>query len=54
MIDYDPKSPTYQQVIDIYVVTPGENYPVIDENVNENEYTVDHVAVISSGENYIK
>ena len=30
VIDYDPKSPTYQQVIDVYVVTAGENYPVIE------------------------
>ena len=52
IIDYDPQSPTYQQVIDIYIVTPGENYPVIDENVGDKEYTVDHVAVISPGEGY--
>ena len=52
VIDYDPSSPTYQQVIDVYIVTPGENYPVIDENSNDNEYTVDHVAVINPGENY--
>ncbi|MBD73911.1 MAG: hypothetical protein CMM96_00225 [Rickettsiales bacterium] len=52
VIDYDPSSPTYQQVIDVYIVTPGENYPVIDENTNDNEYTVDHVTVINSGENY--
>ena len=52
VIDYDPKSPTYQQVTDIYVVTPGENYPVIDENTNDKEYTVDHVVVISPGEDY--
>ena len=52
IIDYDPKSPTYQQVIDIYIVTPGENYPVIEENVGDKEYTVDHVVVISPGEGY--
>ena len=52
VIDYDPQSPTYQQVTDIYVVTPGENYPVIEENIGDKEYTVDHVAVISPGENY--
>ena len=52
VIDYDPKSPTYQQVTDIYVVTPGENYPVIEENVGDKQYTVDHVAVISPGEGY--
>ena len=52
VIDYDQKSPTYQQVTDIYIVTPGENYPVIDENTGDNEYTIDHVAVISPGEGY--
>jgi len=52
IIDYDPQSPTYQQVTDIYIVTPGENYPVIEENVGDKEYTVDHVAVISPGEGY--
>ena len=52
VIDYDPQSPTYQQVIDIYIVTPGENYPVIEENTGDKEYTVDHVIVISPGEGY--
>lgn len=52
IIDYDPTSPTYQQVIDIYVVTAGENYPVIDENSKDNEYIIDHVAVVSPGEGY--
>ena len=55
IIDYDPQSPTYQQVVDIVIVSAGENYPVIvDENgeTANQEYTVDHVAVISSGENY--
>ena len=52
VIDYDPQSPTYQQVTDIYIVTPGENYPVIEENVGDKEYTVDHVVVISPGEDY--
>ena len=52
IIDYDPQSPTYQQVTDIYIVTPGENYPVIEENIGDKEYTVDHVAVISPGEGY--
>ena len=52
IIDYDPQSPTYQQVTDIYVVTPGENYPVIEENIGDKEYTVDHVAVVAPGEGY--
>ena len=29
VIDYDPSSPTYQQVTDVYIVSAGENYPVI-------------------------
>ena len=49
VIDYDPQSPTYQQVIDIYIVTPGEIYPVIED---ENDYTVDHVLVVDSGSGY--
>ena len=51
VIDYDPKSPTYQQVIDVYVVTAGENYPVIERDENE-VYTVDHVVVVNPGQNY--
>ena len=50
IIDYDPQSPTYQQVVDIVVVTPGENYPVIEDTATE--YTVDHVAIISGGQEY--
>ena len=38
-----------RQVTDIYVVTPGENYPVIED---ENDYTVDHVVVVNSGSGY--
>ena len=52
IIDYDPTSPTYQQVIDIYIVTAGENYPVIEENSKDKEYIIDHVAVVSPGEGY--
>ena len=50
VIDYDPQSPTYQQVTDVYVVTPGENYPAIDDS--NTEYIVDHVVVIDTGEGY--
>ena len=50
IIDYDPQSPTYQQVTDIYVVTPGENYPAIDDT--NAEYIIDHVAVIDTGVGY--
>ena len=50
VIDYDPSSPTYQQVTDIYVVSGGENYPVID--TNDETYTVDHVVVVNPGQDY--
>jgi len=51
IIDYDQKSPTFGQVTDVIVVTPGENYPVIEENSNDS-YTIDHVVVVDSGESY--
>ena len=50
VIDYDPQSPTYQQVTDIYVVNGGENYPV--NNPNNVSHTIDHVVVVNPGENY--
>ena len=53
VIDYDPKSPTYQQVVDVYVVTAGENYPVIEpEEGSDAVYIVDHVVVTNPGQNY--
>ena len=51
VVDYDPTSPTYQQVTDIYVVSGGENYPVI-ETEDDGQYTVDHVVVVNPGRNY--
>ena len=53
VIDYDPSSPTYQQVTDVYVVSAGENYPVIEQDEDdEGVYTVDHVVVVKTGKNY--
>ena len=53
VIDYDPASPTFQQVTDVYVVSSGENYPVIEpEEGDEGVYTVDHVVVVKPGKNY--
>ena len=55
VIDYDPNSPTYQQVTDVYIVSAGENYPVIEPDEDDNsggQYPVDHVVVVNSGENY--
>ena len=55
VIDYDPSSPTYQQVTDVYIVSAGENYPVIEPDEDDNsggQYTVDHVVVVKPGQNY--
>ena len=53
VIDYDPSSPTFQQVTDVFVVSSGENYPVIEpEEGDEGVYTVDHVVVVKPGQNY--
>ena len=51
VIDYDPSSPTYGQVTDVYIVSAGENYPVV-ETSDTGVYTVDHVAVVKPGQNY--
>ena len=53
VIDYNPASPTYQQVTDVYDVSSGENYPVIEtEEEDDGVYTVDHVVVVKPGQNY--
>ena len=53
VVDYDPQSPTYQQVTDVYVVSSGENYPVIEnEPDDDGVYTVDHVTVVKPAKNY--
>ena len=49
VVDYDPTSPTYQQVTDIFIVNGGENYPVTD---TDESYTIDHVVVVNPGEGY--
>jgi len=51
VVDYDPQSPTYQQVVDVYVVSPGENYPIIEPD-DDGIYNVDHVVVVNSGQDY--
>ena len=51
VIDYDPSSPTYEQVTDVYILSGGENFPVIETD-DEGVYTVDHVVVVKPGENY--
>ena len=51
VVDYDPKSPTYQQVTDVYIVSAGENYPIIEPD-DDGVYNVDHVVVVNPGEDY--
>ena len=53
VVDYDPNSATYQQVVDVYVVTGGENYPLIEpDDGSDAVYNVDHVVVVNPGRNY--
>ena len=55
VIDPDPESPTYQQVVDVIILTPGVNYPVRNTDGEQNEpVIVDHVTVITPGEDYDK
>lgn len=55
VIDYDEESPTYGQVIEIYVVSEGENYPVSDrvEDTSPNPpYVISDIVIIDSGVGY--
>ena len=55
VIDYDPSSPTFEQVTDVYIISAGENYPVIEPEEDDNsggQYPVDHVVVVNPGQNY--
>ena len=47
----DPKSPTYQQVTDIYVVSPGEFIQLLNQKMMEF-ILIDHVVVVNPGEDY--
>ena len=52
IIDYDPDSPTYQQITQIYIVTEGENYTIGDDL---QEYVPDDEngpIVVESGTGY--
>ena len=51
VVDYDPDSPTYQQVTEIYVVSEGENYPV-PEDIDDEDLIIDRVIPINPGEDY--
>ena len=47
-IDYDPDSPTYQQITDIYITSPGEGYTIPED---QEEYVIDGPRIISPGLN---
>jgi len=51
-IDYDPDSPTYQQITDIYIVTEGEDYTVGED---QEDYITDDEngpIIVDQGQDY--
>ena len=55
VVDMDRHSPTYQQIVDIIVITPGENYPIKNEDGYEQEpIVVDHIVILDPGSGYTK
>ena len=55
VVDYDEDSPTYGQVIDIYIVSEGENYPLSDPGETPESkppYVIDNIAIINPGTGY--
>jgi len=52
VIDYDPESPTYQQITDIYIVTEGENYTVGDDVEDYVPDDVNGPIIVEPGEGY--
>ena len=51
VVDMDRHSPTYQQVVDVIVITPGENYPI---KVDQEPIVVDHIVILDPGSGYTK
>ena len=52
-VDYDPDSPTYQEITDIRIITPGFGYTLSSDN--DDEYVFDDVRgpqIVSGGEDY--
>ena len=55
VIDYNENSPTYQQVVDIYIVSEGENYPLGDQaDTTLDPYVIDDIIVVDPGTDYDK
>jgi len=51
-IDYDPDSPTYQQITDIYIVTEGEDYTIGED---QEDYIADDEngpIIVNQGDGY--
>ena len=55
IIDYNEESPTYGQLIDIYIVSEGENYPIsgrVEATSPEPPYAIDSITIIDPGVGY--
>ena len=52
MVLLQEHSPTYQQIIDIYVVTEGENYTIGDDIVDYVPDDTNGPIIVESGEGY--
>ena len=53
VVDFDEDSPTYQQIIDIYIVSEGENYPVPETETGEDiDYVPGPVVILDPGVKY--
>ena len=55
VVDYNEDSPTYGQVIDIYIVSEGENYPLSDPGETPESkppYVIDNIRIVNPGTNY--
>jgi len=52
IIDYDPDSPTYQQITEIYIVTEGENYTIGEDLTDYIPDDANGPLIVESGEGY--
>ena len=53
IVDQDRNSPTYQQVVDVVMISIGENYPIKNDD-DQGPVVVDHIVVINPGTGYDK
>ena len=55
VIDYNENSPTYGQVVEIYIVSEGENYPVsgtVQTTSPNPPYVINDISIIDPGSGY--